>query len=182
MNLFALTLLATTACGPSIRVSRDPVMPVPSGAAWTWGASDAGRAFAEKHPMVDNATVRARVERALLAEFERKGYRKVADSSQARLLVHFHLGVEERHEVVSENRPPCTNPSCQMDWGYWGRPESEPRDVAYEAGQLMVDIVDASTRKVIWRGVLEDDFVKGDVEEAALSKSVRRLCSKLPGR
>jgi hypothetical protein len=178
----AIALGSVVACGPSIRVFHDQRVPVLTGSAWTWGASDAGRSFPERHPMVDNATVRARVERALAAELERKGFSRAADSSQARFLVHFHIGIEERHEVVGELRPPCVGDACLMDWGYWGRPESMSREIAYEAGQLMVDFVDSGSRKVIWRGVLENDFVKQDVEEAQLAKYLRKLLGSLPAR
>ena len=132
--------------------------------------------------MVDNATVHARVERALSAELARRGFIRAADSSTARFLVHFHIGVEERHEVVGNDRPPCVGDACIMDWGYWGRPEGMSREIAYEAGQLMVDFVDRGSRKVIWRGVLESDFVKQDVEEAQLAKYLRKLLASLPAR
>lgn len=178
-QMLAVALLGTVACGPSIRISRDRTVPVPAGASWTWGASDAGRSFPEMHPMVDNVTVRERIERVISSELAQKGFRKVADSTTARFLVHFHVGVEERHEIVGE-RPPCIGEACTMDWGYWGRPEGPPREIEYEAGQLMVDIVDGTSLQVIWRGVLEHDFVKTDVEEARLAKYVRKLLTSLP--
>ena len=178
----AIAALGMVACGPTIRISRDTGAPVPSGATWTWGASDAGRSFPEKHPMVDNATVRERLERALSAELERKGLVRAADSAASRFLVHFHVGVEERHELVGDNRPPCVGDACIQDWGFWGRPEGTSREIAYEAGQLMVDIVDRASRKVIWRGLLENDFVKQDIEEPQLTKYCRKLLASLPAR
>lgn len=180
VSLLAVIGLGAVACGPSIRISRDQNVPVPAGASWTWGASDAGRSFPEKHPMVDNPTVRDRVERAVSAELERKGFARAADSSAARFLVHFHIGVEERHEMVGGDRPPCVGEACIQDWGFWGRPEHTSREISYEAGQLMVDFVDRGSRKVIWRGVLENDFVKRDVEEAQLAAYCRKLLASLP--
>ncbi len=182
ISVLAVVALGVVACGPSIQISRDRNIEVSAGATWTWGASDAGQSFPEKHPMVDNATVRARVEQALSAELGRKGFAYTADSSGARFLVHFHVGVEERHESVGDIRPPCLGSSCGMDWGYWGRPETMPREIAYQAGQLMVDFVDRQTRIVVWRGVLENDFVKQDIEEAQMNKSIRKLLKSLPAR
>lgn len=180
MKRILIMAVAAAACGPSIRVAHDAAVPVHAGATWTWGASDAGRTFAEHHPMVDNATVRGRVERALAAELAQKGFVQSRDSAAARFLVHFHLGVEERHDTVGDNRPPCLDRGCGLDWGFWGRPETAPREIDYDAGQLMLDIVDATTRKVVWRGVLEHDFVKQDVEERQVAKSIRKLCAELP--
>jgi len=70
--------------------------------------------------------------------------------------------------------------SVDKTYGYGG----EVRD--YEAGTIVIDMVDARTNKVIWRGWAQD-AVKGmlgnqDTMAAKVNEAVTRMLARLPAR
>jgi hypothetical protein len=60
-------------------------------------------------------------------------------------LIHYHAAVNQRVEVSSVDQ---ANGYCYQD--------CTPRMVDYEQGTLVVDIVDAKTNRVVWRGWAQD--------------------------
>jgi hypothetical protein len=84
---------------------------------------------------------------AIDLELRRRGLMR-ATESRAGLLVHYHAAVTERLEVASRPRQfrDCVGDDCR------------PQVNRYEAGTLVIDIVDASTRQLVWRGWAEHRF------------------------
>jgi hypothetical protein len=106
---------------------------------YDWGPADAlptGDPRLDKNPFFHDYFQGA-VEKQLAA----KGFEKSA-SGTPDLLIHYHANVTRRFSVSGIHREygPCTGDSCQ------------PRLNEYEAGTLVLDIVDTRTNKVIWRG------------------------------
>ena len=71
----------------------------------------------------------------------RRGLRRATDT-RADLLVHYHAAVTDRLEVVAapERFRDCIGDDCR------------PALATYDAGTLVIDIVDPSTRQLVWRG------------------------------
>jgi len=74
-----------------------------------------------------------------------KGYKRVPFGGPPDLLIHYHAAVNQRVEVSSVDQ---ANGYCYQD--------CTPRMVDYEQGTLVVDIVDAKTNRVVWRGWAQD--------------------------
>ena len=72
-----------------------------------------------------------------------KGYVHSADNPD--LLLHYHASVNQKLDVygTDKNYGYCTG-DCQ------------PQVVDYDLGTLMLDVVDARTNKVVWRGWAQD--------------------------
>jgi hypothetical protein len=110
---------------------------------YSWGPADAlptGDPRLDKDPFFQDH-MQGAVEKALGT----KGFTLVTSGSPD-LLFHYHANVTQRLEVngLDERRGYCT-------------PEGCPGGVeAYEAGTIVVDIVDARTNRVIWRGWAQD--------------------------
>lgn len=112
--------------------------------------------------------VRTEVEAGLSA----RGFEKVADTPD--ILVHYHASVTQRVDARELDREygSCENESC--------------RPYVYEAGTLVVDLVDPRTKKVLWRGWAEG-AIDGVIDnqtwmEEKIGDAVARILERLPDR
>jgi len=115
-----------------------------------------------------NALIGQRIERAVNSEFEKKGYDL---TSPPDFLVAIHCGKDQKIRVV--------------DWGYaygptdlWGyhgyyRRGFGPGGISayvYEQGTLVIDIIDAATNRLVWRGtgtgVVDPDPTPEEITES----------------
>jgi hypothetical protein len=107
------------------------------------------------------------VEKALVA-------RGLELSDNPDLRVHYHAAINRRLNVsgVDRARGYCYSENCQAE-------VSE-----YEAGTLVIDIVDTKTNRVIWRGWAQDAVGEmledRDVMARTIDESVTRMLARLP--
>ena len=137
-----------------------------------WGPSGA---LSTGDPRLDNNPFfhdyfRRAVEERLIA----KGFRK-ASSGSPDLLFHYHATMSQSFDV------------SEAALGYadcGGEHDCEPRVAEYEAGTLVLDVMDASTRRVVWRGSARqsvDGLIDNqDWMEKYITKSVARMMERFP--
>jgi hypothetical protein len=96
-------------------------------------------------PRLDNNPFfRDRLMGVIEKQLAAKGYER-ALTGQPDLLVHYHASVNQKVDVYT----------ADSRYGYcYGN--CEPQVVDFEQGTLVVDIVDAETNKVVWRGWAQD--------------------------
>lgn len=109
---------------------------------------------AAKDPLIDNDLVERRVHRAADEQLAANGLRLVNAGQQPDVLVTYHLGQQEKVDISTTDNfygyygyYPC--------WRCWA-PRPYERDVwvnYYTQDTLLIDIVDAKTKKLVWRGV-----------------------------
>ena len=96
-----------------------------------------------------------------------KGFER-ATSAAPDLLIHYHAAVNQKVDVYSVD---TANGYCYQD--------CQPRFVDYEQGTLMLDVVDARTNKVVWRG-WSQDTMNGIIDnQARLEKQVDEGVTKM---
>lgn len=109
-----------------------------------------------------------------------KRYRPVT-KDQADFLVRYFFVVEEKMRVDSYN----ANFGFYR-FGFGHRYGFETADVAssyYQQGSVIIDIIDAKTQVVAWRGVTEGRVVKSDTpikRQVRLERKLERLFSEFP--
>jgi hypothetical protein len=81
---------------------------------------------------------------AIEKQLDRKGYERGL-TGDVDLLIHYHASVNQRVDVYTAD---SENGYCYAN--------CEPQYTDYEQGTLVVDIVDARTSKVVWRGWAQD--------------------------
>lgn len=125
-------------------------------------------------PRLDNNTffterIRAAAARGLVS----RGYARVS-SSGADLVVHFHASVVQDIDIdaLDRQRGYCQEDGC--------------RPFAYDAGTLVMDLVDSKTGKLVWRGWAESSF-EGLVDnqlwlEERIDTAIGRIIATLPRR
>jgi hypothetical protein len=139
---------------------------------YDWGPADAlptGDPRLDKDPFFQDH-VQGAVERQLAA----RGLAQ-ATSGAPELLIHYHASITRRIDVSRVDR----------QYGYCYGDDCTPPVVEYEAGTLVIDIVDARTNKVIWRGWAQDgvgDMLDDrDAMARKIDEAVSRMLAKLPG-
>jgi hypothetical protein len=101
-----------------------------------------------------------------------KGYER-AVTGQPDLLIHYHASVNQRLDVYGADR----------QYGYcYGN--CEPQVVDYDQGTLVIDLVDAATSRVIWRG-WSQDTMNGIIDnqdrlDELVDEAVTRMMLQLP--
>jgi hypothetical protein len=137
---------------------------------FAWGPPDA---LPTGDPRLDNNPFfRDHMQGAVERELAARGYRR-SDGGDADLLVHYHAAVNRRIEAVG----------VDAKYGYsYGEPQ--PQIIEYDQGTLVVDIVDARTKRVIWRGWAQES-VQGIIEDQDrmdrhIDRAVRRMLALLP--
>lgn len=139
---------------------------------YDWGPADAlptgdprldQDAFFEDH-------MQGAVERQLAA----KGVERVSAGTPD-LLIHYHASITQRIDVNRVDR----------EYGYCYDPECLVKVIDFEAGTLVLDIVDTRTKQVIWRGwaqhSLGDMLENRDRMARRIDEAVSRMLERFPG-
>jgi hypothetical protein len=135
-------------------------------------AWEAPEARATGDPRLDNNRFFSqRIEEAVNMQLTARGLAQ-ASAGAADLLVHVHARVEQRLEssAIDREHQQCTREDCGPQ--------------LYDAGTLMVDLVDRRTNRLAWRGWAERSF-DGVVDdqrwmEATIDQTVARILARLP--
>jgi hypothetical protein len=102
---------------------------------------------------LDNPMLHGRIEAALDHTLGERGFTKVRDRAPD-FYVNYHLSTEERLDVRTMNRVYFGGPHGRS-WrgaGWGGVGWSETVVNQYEEGTLVIDFVDVSVRRLVWRG------------------------------
>jgi hypothetical protein len=138
---------------------------------YEWGPADA---LPTGDPRLDaNPFFQDHVTGAVEKELERRGLRLAVTSGTGDLLIHYHANISQRIEVNGFENQNCTGPE-----------DCRPNVYEYEAGTLVLDVADARTGKVIWRGWARDSVEAAlhnqDVMEKQFNEAVRRMMGEFP--
>ncbi len=120
-----------------------------------------------------NDIVAARIRRSVTSTLESKGLTS-SPAGSADLLVTYNIALQRRMHVYSGG------------WGHpyygccgWGGGGYTTTRVVTE-GTLIVDILDAKSRSLVWRGIAEGAFTAPNPDEATVVKIVSRLLAEFP--
>jgi Domain of unknown function (DUF4136) len=124
-------------------------------------------------PRLDNNPFfRDYVQGAIEKKMAAKGYER-AFTGTPDLLIHYHASVNQKLEVYE----------VDQRYGYcYGN--CQPQVTDYEEGTLLIDVVDATTSKVVWRG-WSQDVMNGVIDnqdrlEKQVDEGVTRMMLLLP--
>ena len=104
-------------------------------------------------PRLDNPLLHGRIEAAVDRTLGARGFTKVQDRAPD-FYVNYHLSIEERLDVRTMNRSYFGGPH-RHGWrgaGWGGVGWTETVVDQYEEGTLVIDFVDVSVRRLVWRG------------------------------
>jgi len=120
-----------------------------------------------------------RIERAVDAVLSQKGMRRVENRADASLLVTEHINVKQKLRVNTTNYG-----YGYGRWGYWGGPGYTDTTVhQYQQGTLILDLIDAKNKELVWRGSAQSplrDMKTPEEREKRVRAAVEAILAKYP--
>lgn len=169
----ALTLSAA-ACGPSISADRDPDVPVPAGATYFLaGGANVGE---ERDAALQSEIVHQRIQNAIHANMQAKGFRQAASEAQATLLVRYAIGVKT--ETTYQTTTVGYGGWYGYGWG-WGGGMQTSYPVDYKKGGGVIDLLDAKSGKLAWRVKVETSAGEKAPSQERVNEVVGEMFKKL---
>jgi hypothetical protein len=192
--LLTASTLLLAACGPSIQFDRDESVPIPAGATYTYPPEDHSKDF-QPDPREQNTIVQGRIQRALDAQLQRLGYRRVNDIEQAQFVTRYFWSVERRTEMQTTAAPmmgPMMGPGMGMGmgmgpgmgmgwgWGWGGGMAMTSVPVTVKEGTFLFDLINIDTRKLAWRATWIGEPKNRAPTQAELNDKAADLLAKAP--
>lgn len=138
-------------------------------------------AVAAGNPMLENSITGREVRQDIARDMERRGYTHVRDNGSD-LTVAYYIGAKNRLQVTDYDygypfwgwRGWRWGPA----WGAW--PAREVTE--YEEGTVIIDVLDGTGKKLLWRGVGKSEVPDDPQDYAkALHQSVSAIMRQYPG-
>ena len=173
----ALITVVLNACGAiPVSTDYDPNWQVPANPTYAWMP----RPMQKSDPMIDNDLVAGRVYRAVDDQLGMHGFTRPAREAEANLLVAYHIGEEEKLDIDTFH----SNFGYYPCWHCWGGGYDNDISVRqYTQGKLIVDMVDAKTKQLVWRGIASrrvPDFKTPQERDKYIRDTVAAIFKKFP--
>lgn len=149
----ALGLAAATPAAAKVNVIQSPSAALARGSSFAW-ASVPARGFGIPDPRIANEVTADRLRALTEITLTNKGYRPVADASQADLLVAYTIVIV---------------------------PEAEAQLIATQ-GTLVLDLIERESGRLVWRATSEKRVTGQDVTQEKLTALLRQMTKSLPAR
>ncbi|HEY0503388.1 MAG TPA: DUF4136 domain-containing protein [Lysobacter sp.] len=160
------------------------------GPTYAWVPMPA-RIAAESDPRVQDPQTRARLQAALDAALQAKGYRRVDDVRQADIAVAYRAGVrdvqqatvrDDSLESAREAAVECRAGGCSqiVVKGDNGVPTIRVDQVDVVEGGLMVEVIQPSDIRVLWRALYRGSLPAKDAGAVNLDAIAKRTLADLP--
>jgi hypothetical protein len=124
-------------------------------------------------PAAPNAIVAARIRSSVEGEMINRGLRPDA-AADADVLVTYHIALRRGVRVFHSG----------WGWPYygccWGHRGGFSTATSYTEGTLIVDVLDGSTRSLVWRGIADGAFGRPNPSDEKVDKVVARLMRSFP--
>jgi Domain of unknown function (DUF4136) len=130
-----------------------------------------------------NPLVAVRVEDAIRADLNQKGYVETTDPQAADFMIDFTIGSRERTDITSYPQPYAGRGWVGPGWGggpYWGDPVEVHQ---YREGTLSVDVFDAHSHRPVWHGWATKELSPDELEHSSpepVRRAVAAVLAKFP--
>jgi hypothetical protein len=176
--LAALCASLAGCAGARITTEFNPKLDYKTFRTYAWNPAMPGT---EQAASIRNPAVYALVRDAVERELANKGLQRV-DTGSPDLLVSVHGMGKDRIEVQSYGY-------AYGGYGYYGGPFGYPAPVAmgasvqtYRDGTLIVDLIDARTKELAWRGTASDTVSDPSQVQGVVNNAVHTLMQEYPPR
>ncbi len=107
---------------------------------------------------------------------------KVTSKKSAQLLVNYLTETDKKLDVETFNTGFGYAPYLGPDW-WWNEPQTTTSVHEYKERIFILDLIDAKTKKIVWRGTLEEPRKEGQTPEQRwtdIEKEVTELLKDYP--
>ncbi len=173
------------ACAPRVAVDYNNKIDYSKYRTFTWMDSDVK---AGQNPLYYNQIATDNVENTVEQVMKGKGLKE--NTKNPDLLIGYHFFVEDKTRTVTSPNSAFYGPYGgwgRWGWGgwgpgYWGWGGQQQYQEQYKSGTVVVDMVDADTKKLVWRGSIEDAINNPANITSRLTKQVQEIVDKFPDR
>jgi hypothetical protein len=170
---YAAVLLCISGCA-TIRIDTDydPAADFTRLRTYAWQPHPTG---AGGDPRINNDLLDARVRTAVDRVLQARGYQPSGEADPD-FRVSYIVTVDTKTDIH-------TVPVSYYGWGWWGFAATETYVDRYEQGTLILDVIDASSNKLIWRGsaaarVVEDSTPAHRTQR--VNEAVEKILERFP--
>ena len=169
-----LGLAAAMPASAKVNVIQSPSAALAQGSSFAWAPVPA-QGFGLPDPQLANEITADRLARLTEMTLANKGYRQIADASQADLLVAYTIVILPETDA----RLTADGPSCGPLCGASGYSLDLQR---YTQGTLVLDLIERQTGRLVWRATSEKRVTGKDVSQEKLAALLRKMTKSLPAR
>jgi hypothetical protein len=162
-------------CTRNLHIEREPNIFIEQYRTYGWNKLEATKAV---HPLYSSFELNQAIVRAIDKNLAKKGFRR--NIATPDFLVDFHIYVEEQK---------FQNLACEAGFYRSERYLSDlsqrtycesPKIVNYDDGTLIIDIVDAQTGQLVWRGTAGEIIDNPAYATEIFCMKVKRILKKFP--
>jgi len=131
------------------------------------------------NPRLDNPLLSKRIKHAVEKVLTAKGFSLAGSDTKPDFYIAYHVALNEKVSVSSMNNYYGYAPGWGWNYAYAGGVDV----YQYEQGSLMLDIVDAATNQLVWRGSAQaevDQYAKDEKKDKLLNSAVSGMLAKFP--
>jgi hypothetical protein len=121
---------------------------------------------------VGNSFVEKRIQTAVTRELEAKGIAMSQERADVLVVFYGRMSVERHVDVTSGG--------YAGRWGRWGMGTSSATVRDIPVGSLIVDLVDAASKELVWRGTASDTVGDPDKSEKLINEAVAKMFAGFP--
>jgi hypothetical protein len=133
-----------------------------------------------KPPTEENTILTRRIRWAVDGELASKGF-AAKPVGEADLLVTYSLVLQSRMVMYHTG---WSAPYGYWGWGGWGWgvgwSGGRTSVDTYTEGTIVVDVLDSESRRLVWRGIVENAFNKANPDDEKIGKVVSRVMEEFP--
>jgi hypothetical protein len=135
-----------------------------------------------RNPITDSTIVDLRVQQAVVQTLTNRGFQQVSDPAQADFVVTYLTSTQQQIRSSGGVRVgvgfgyPFYNP-------FFGSAfyPAFPYDVrSYQQANLIIDIIDAHTHQLVWRGWTSSELTRANYSSPAVDEAVKRILAEFP--
>jgi len=131
----------------------------------------------ERKPQRPDQIIDTRIHRAIAETLIAKGFKQVAPD-KADFLVTYYTSTEQKIDIYHSGYGYGYGP-----WGgWWGPGYYMPTTHVsqYDVGTLVLDIIDAQTKDLVWRGMIQKALENSDRSEENIRDYINRVLADFP--
>jgi len=130
-----------------------------------------------RDPLADNAIWAGKIQDQIRTDLTARGLSEAASGQNPDFYVAYYVGLKEQYDI---NSMPYGLPVAHHSFhsGWWGWPRGyDVWAVPYTESTLIVDVIDAHTNQLVWRGY-DSDTLNTDNADKTLDKAVDSVMTK----
>lgn len=166
--------IALAGCAPQVYVEQDSSAQYSGLHTFAWASPPIGKV---RDPILDSQILEQRVQHATVTNLSGRGYKQMTPEQNPDFIITYH--------IVGKTQLQSSGGS--FSFGFFGASPNRFGSVAVgnnvqtqEQGTLMLDIIDAHNKQLMWRGWTNDVVNQDNYSESAITKTVNAILAKFP--